>query len=87
MGISTTYYDFTVGRLKAGSDDGSISFSSGIDRTGMEYGLYVSDEFEIIKTLKLMQAFVYQDGRATTISMEALNQDWHFYMKSILDGL
>ncbi|WP_287421695.1 TonB-dependent receptor [Candidatus Brachybacter algidus] len=52
MGISTTYYDFTVGRLKAGSDDGSISFSSGIDRTGMEYGLYVSDEFEIIKNLK-----------------------------------
>ena len=52
MGISTTYYDFTVGRLKAGSDDGSISFSSGIDRTGMEYGLYISDEFEIIKNLK-----------------------------------
>ncbi|MBK6374372.1 MAG: TonB-dependent receptor [Saprospiraceae bacterium] len=52
MGISTTYYDFNVGRLKAGSDDGSISFSSGIDRTGMEYGLYVSDEFEIIKNLK-----------------------------------
>jgi len=52
MGLSTTYYDFTVGRLKAGSDDGSISFSSGIDRTGMEYGVYISDEFEIIKNLK-----------------------------------
>ena len=52
MGLSTTYYDFTVGRLKAGSDDGSISFSSGIDRTGMEYGVYISDEFEIIKKLK-----------------------------------
>lgn len=52
MGLATTYYDFTVGRLKAGSDDGAISFSSGIDRTGMEYGLYISDEFEIIKDLK-----------------------------------
>lgn len=52
MGLSTTYYDFTVGRLKAGSDDGSVSFSSGIDRTGMEYGIYISDEFEIIKKLK-----------------------------------
>ena len=52
MGLSTTYYDFTVGRLKAGSDDGSISFSSGVDRTGMEYGIYISDEFEIVKKLK-----------------------------------
>lgn len=52
MGLATTYYDFTVGRLKAGSDDGSISFSSGIDRTGMEYGIYISDEFEIVKKLK-----------------------------------
>ncbi len=52
MGLSSTYYGFTVGRLKAGSDDGSISFSSGIDRSGNEYGVYASDEFEVIKRLK-----------------------------------
>ncbi|HMY84190.1 MAG: TonB-dependent receptor [Saprospiraceae bacterium] len=52
MGLSSTYYGFTVGRLKAGSDDGSISFSSGIERDGVEYGVYVSDEFEVTNHLK-----------------------------------
>ena len=52
-GLSATRYNFTVGRLKAGSDDGSVSFSSGIDRTGNEFGWYASDEIDLSKELKI----------------------------------
>ena len=52
-GLVATYYQFTVGRLKAGSTDNSISFNSGIDREAMEYAVYVSDEFELVKDLKV----------------------------------
>ncbi|MCO6462313.1 MAG: TonB-dependent receptor [Saprospiraceae bacterium] len=52
-GLSATHFAFTVGRLKAGSDDGSISFSSGIDRAGNEFAGYVSNEMQIIPKMKL----------------------------------
>lgn len=45
FGGNATYHLFTVGRLKAGSDNGDIAFSSGQDFDGMEFGVYVSDEF------------------------------------------
>lgn len=47
FGGNATYHWFTVGRLKAGTTDGSINFSSGIDLNGLESGLYVSDDWEI----------------------------------------
>jgi hypothetical protein len=43
-GLSATYHQFDVGRLKAGSDDGAVSFSSGLNLDGYEFGAYVSDE-------------------------------------------
>ncbi|MCO6493105.1 MAG: TonB-dependent receptor, partial [Phaeodactylibacter sp.] len=47
FGANATYHQFTVGRLKAGSDDGLVSFSAGQDFDGMEYGIYFSDDIDI----------------------------------------
>ena len=47
FGANATYHRFTVGRLKAGSDDGLVSFSAGQDFDGMEYGIYFSDDIDI----------------------------------------
>lgn len=44
FGFNTAYHLFTVGRLKAGSDDGLVQFSAGQDFDGLELGLYFSDE-------------------------------------------
>ena len=46
FGGSATYHQFTVGRLKAGSKDGTVSFEAGEDFDGVEMGVYVSDEWE-----------------------------------------
>ncbi|GAB4246188.1 MAG: TonB-dependent receptor [Saprospiraceae bacterium] len=47
FGGNVTYHWFGVGRLKAGSDDGSVSFSGGDDFNAASLGLYFSDEMEI----------------------------------------
>ncbi|HRW75343.1 MAG TPA: TonB-dependent receptor [Saprospiraceae bacterium] len=47
MGGELTRHQFTVGRLKAGSDDGEISFSAGQDLTAWEAGLYFQDDWTI----------------------------------------
>lgn len=46
MGGEVTKHLFTVGRLKAGSDDGSISFSSGQDLGAWSGALYFQDEWK-----------------------------------------
>lgn len=46
-GANVTYHQFGVGRLKAGSDDGSVSFSAGQDYDGLEMGAYISDDYEL----------------------------------------
>ncbi len=51
-GISGTHHRFVVGRLKAGSDDGLVSFSAGQDLTAVEYGAYISDDWQITPALK-----------------------------------
>ncbi len=43
-GSNVTRHSFGVGRLKAGSDDGEVSFSGGSDFTGLSLGAYVADE-------------------------------------------
>ncbi|MBK8556578.1 MAG: TonB-dependent receptor [Lewinellaceae bacterium] len=53
FGASGTYHMFTVARLKAGSSDGRISFESGQDFTGMEYGAYFSDDWALTSRLKV----------------------------------
>lgn len=46
FGAQVTGHRFTVGRLRAGSDDGIVSFSSGKNLNALEWGTYVSDEWE-----------------------------------------
>lgn len=41
-----TFHKFKVGRFKAGTDDGTISFSSGQDFIGTDLGMYVSEDYE-----------------------------------------
>ena len=53
FGGNATWHGFDVARLKAGSDDGQISFESGQGFSGMEYGLYVADEWAVDPKLKL----------------------------------
>ncbi len=47
FGGNVTYHTFGVGRLKAGSDDGTVSFSSGSDYNAASLGAYISDEASI----------------------------------------
>jgi hypothetical protein len=53
FGAQVTYHDFIVARLKAGSDDGSVSFEAGQEYDGWEYGLYAADEWAISQKFKL----------------------------------
>lgn len=53
FGGQATYHQFTVGRLKAGSDDGVVSFSAGQNFDGTEFGAYVSDDLDISEKLKV----------------------------------
>lgn len=52
-GIQATYYEFTVGRLKAGSLDKTVSYDAGVYRDAMEYAVYAADEFTIFDLLKV----------------------------------
>ena len=47
FGGNVTNHHFGVARLKAGSDDGEVNFSSGDDYTGASFGIYGADEMSI----------------------------------------
>ncbi|MEL7020356.1 MAG: TonB-dependent receptor [Bacteroidota bacterium] len=53
FGVGATYHQFEVGRLKAGSDDGSVSFSGGSNFDGTEFGIYASDDFKVNNRLTM----------------------------------
>jgi TonB dependent receptor/CarboxypepD_reg-like domain/TonB-dependent Receptor Plug Domain len=53
FGGNATYHEFTVGRLRAGSDDGRINFEAGQIFDGTEYGLYFADEWAVTDRLKV----------------------------------
>ena len=53
FGASATYHQFTVGRLRAGSDDGEIQFSAGQDFDGIQAGAYIADEVSFSPKLKM----------------------------------
>ena len=53
FGGAVTYHQFEVGRLKAGSDDGEISFTAGQDYDGTEAAVYISDEWSPNKRLSV----------------------------------
>ncbi len=64
FGAQLTGHRFSVGRLRAGSDDGIVSFSSGKDLRSMEWGTYISDEWEPSKKFS-MQAGMRWSGFLT----------------------
>jgi hypothetical protein len=47
FGVGATNHDFTVSRLNAGSTDGSVSFSQGSKKYGVEFWTYANDEWTI----------------------------------------
>ncbi|GIV31704.1 MAG: TonB-dependent receptor [Saprospiraceae bacterium] len=47
FGGNATAHQFGVGRLKAGSDDGTVSFSGGSDFDALSLGAYFSDELSL----------------------------------------
>ncbi len=47
FGGQLTYHQFVVGRLKAGSSDGSVSFNSGQEYDGVEMALYGAEELKL----------------------------------------
>jgi hypothetical protein len=53
FGAALTNHNFQVGRLKAGNNDGSISFSAGEALRGWEAAAYIADEIDITKALKI----------------------------------
>lgn len=57
FGGNVTYHGFTVGRLRAGSDDGVANFSAGQDFDGLEVGAYLSDEMTLSEQLKVQLGF------------------------------
>jgi hypothetical protein len=47
FGAQAIRHVFTVGRLRAGSDDGAVSFSAGRDYQSLEWGGYLSDDWRV----------------------------------------
>lgn len=53
FGGSVTRHNFSVGRLKAESQDGTIDFEAGDDLKGTQFGIYGSDDIIVNNRLKL----------------------------------
>ncbi len=53
FGWNATRHTFGVGRLKAGSDDGTVSFSGGDDFTAYSFAAYFADEMSLAERWKL----------------------------------
>jgi hypothetical protein len=73
FGIQATYHQFEVGRLKAGSDDGLVSFSAGQNYSGWESGIYISDEAKLSERLKLntgIRLSAFHNDQRTYVSLE-----------------
>ncbi|GAB2541809.1 TonB-dependent receptor [Rufibacter soli] len=51
FGAAFTHHSFTVGRLEANSQDGSVNVNAGNAYRGQEYGVYVSDDWTFTPSL------------------------------------
>jgi len=73
FGANATLHQFTVGRLKAGSDDGEVSFSAGQDYEGLEFGAYFSDLWKISEKARLnagLRLSGFNNEGATYVGLE-----------------
>jgi hypothetical protein len=53
FGTQAIYHKFVVGRLKAGSDDGKVSFESGDNLDATDLAAYISDDYTINEKWKI----------------------------------
>ncbi|MBK0403974.1 TonB-dependent receptor [Adhaeribacter sp. BT258] len=53
FGASATHHNFGVGRLSGGTSDGTVAFNSEVAHTGTEFGVYISDDFNVNSRLAL----------------------------------
>lgn len=53
FGASYTFHDFTVSRLKVGSEDNSLDFDSDLELAASEMGIYISDDYKVNDDLRL----------------------------------
>lgn len=53
FGAHYTYHDFTLGRLRAGSSDGTVDFGSETLQTGNELAVFVTDDYNINKQWRI----------------------------------
>ena len=56
-GGGVTYHQFTVGRFRGGSDDGSVQFEAGTEYDGLEFGAYIGEEWTASDQLKINYGF------------------------------
>ncbi len=57
FGAQLTGHAFTVGRLRAGSDDGLVSFSAGKDYRSLEWGAYWWDDWNLSDRFAVQAGF------------------------------
>ena len=75
FGASTIYHQFSIGRLRAGSEDGNIAFNAGTDLNGTQFGVYLNDDWTVNDRLSLniglrASAFANDDDRDDGIEEE-----------------
>lgn len=75
FGASTIYHQFSIGRLRAGSEDGNIAFNAGTDLNGTQFGLYFNDDWTVNDKLSMnlglrLSAFANDDDRDDDIEEE-----------------
>ena len=59
FGMQSIYHQFTVGRIKAGSDDGQVLFNSGEDLDAADLAVYISDDYTINPRWKINTGLRY----------------------------
>jgi hypothetical protein len=73
FGISGIYHEFGIGRLQAGSSDGSISFNAGTDLNGSQFGVYFNDDITFNSKLSLsagLRASAFQNDDTWDYGLE-----------------
>jgi len=75
FGASTIYHQFSIGRLRAGSEDGNIAFNAGTDLTGTQFGLYLNDDWTVNEKLSMnlglrLSGFANDDDRNDGVEEE-----------------
>ncbi|WP_245590605.1 TonB-dependent receptor [Adhaeribacter aquaticus] len=72
FGAQAVHHAFEVGRLKAGSEDNTISFSSGSTYQGVEYGVYAGDEYTPSPSFTLNYGLRFSGFKAGTSNFMGL---------------